>query len=60
VVEALLGGPQRFNDLLGQISGIAANILRAPQAAGAGRAAPSDLHIGCTAGPRVAAMMGGD
>ena len=26
-VEALLGGPQRFNDLLGQIPGIAANIL---------------------------------
>ncbi len=24
---ALLGGPQRFNDLLGQIPGIAANIL---------------------------------
>ena len=27
VVEALLGGPQRFNDLLGQIPGIAANIF---------------------------------
>src|SRR6201995_4427853 len=27
VVEALLGGPQRFNDLLGQIPGIAADIL---------------------------------
>src|SRR6476646_5025929 len=27
VVEALLSGPQRFNDLLGQIPGIAANIL---------------------------------
>jgi hypothetical protein len=27
VVEALLGGPQRFNDLLGQIPGITANIL---------------------------------
>jgi len=27
VVEALLGEPQRFNDLLGQIPGIAANIL---------------------------------
>ena len=27
VVEALLGGPQRFNDLLDQIRGIAANIL---------------------------------
>ena len=27
VVEALLDGPRRFNDLLGQISGIAANIL---------------------------------
>ena len=27
MVEALLGGPQRFNDLLGQIPGIAANIL---------------------------------
>jgi DNA-binding HxlR family transcriptional regulator len=27
VVEALLGGPQWFNDLLGQIPGIAANIL---------------------------------
>ena len=27
VVEALLGGPQRFNDLLGQIPGLAANIL---------------------------------
>src|SRR5215469_7642982 len=27
VVEALLAGPQRFNDLLGQIPGIAANIL---------------------------------
>ena len=27
VVEALLGGPLRFNDLLGQIPGIAANIL---------------------------------
>jgi len=27
VVEALLGGPQRFNDLLGQSPGIAANIL---------------------------------
>jgi hypothetical protein len=27
VVEALLGGPQRFNDLPGQIPGIAANIL---------------------------------
>jgi len=27
VVEALLGGPQRFNDLPGQIPGIAASIL---------------------------------
>ncbi|MGH3423046.1 MAG: winged helix-turn-helix transcriptional regulator [Streptosporangiaceae bacterium] len=27
VVEALLGGPRRFNDLLGQLPGIAANIL---------------------------------
>jgi DNA-binding HxlR family transcriptional regulator len=27
VVEALLSGPQRFNDLLAQIEGIAANIL---------------------------------
>src|SRR5262245_41768961 len=27
VVEALLAGPGRFNDLLGQIPGIAANIL---------------------------------
>src|SRR5260370_23625893 len=27
VVEALLSGPRRFNDLLGQIPGIAANIL---------------------------------
>jgi DNA-binding HxlR family transcriptional regulator len=27
VVEALLAGPLRFNDLLGQISGIAPNIL---------------------------------
>src|SRR5690242_12056708 len=27
VVEALLTGPRRFNDLLGQLSGIAANIL---------------------------------
>ena len=27
VVEALLPGPCRFNDLLGQIPGIAANIL---------------------------------
>src|SRR5467141_3140533 len=27
VVEALLAGPQRFNDLLGQIPGVAANIL---------------------------------
>src|SRR4249919_2075953 len=27
VVEALLGGPQRFNDLLDQIRGIAASIL---------------------------------
>jgi DNA-binding HxlR family transcriptional regulator len=27
VAEALLAGPQRFNDLLGQIPGIAANIL---------------------------------
>jgi len=27
VVEALLGGPQRFNDLPGQNPGIAANIL---------------------------------
>ena len=27
VVEALLSGPQRFNDLLGQLPGIAANIL---------------------------------
>jgi DNA-binding HxlR family transcriptional regulator len=27
VVEALLPGPRRFNDLLGQIPGIAANIL---------------------------------
>jgi DNA-binding HxlR family transcriptional regulator len=27
VVEALLAGPQRFNDLLGQLPGIAANIL---------------------------------
>src|SRR6266436_4987846 len=27
VVEALLAGPQRFNDLLGQIPGLAANIL---------------------------------
>ena len=27
VVEALLPGPSRFNDLLGQIPGIAANIL---------------------------------
>jgi hypothetical protein len=36
VVDALLGGPQRFNDLLGQIPGIAANILsERPQAAGA-------------------------
>src|ERR1700739_670254 len=26
-VEALLGGPRRFNDLLGQLPGIAANIL---------------------------------
>jgi len=27
VVEALLDGPRRFNDLLGQLPGIAANIL---------------------------------
>jgi DNA-binding HxlR family transcriptional regulator len=27
VVEALLSGPRRFNDLLGQVPGIAANIL---------------------------------
>jgi DNA-binding HxlR family transcriptional regulator len=27
VVEALLSGPSRFNDLLGQVPGIAANIL---------------------------------
>src|ERR1700752_581830 len=27
VVEALLSGPPRFNDLLGQVPGIAANIL---------------------------------
>ena len=27
IVEALLDGPRRFNDLLGQIPGIAANIL---------------------------------
>jgi DNA-binding HxlR family transcriptional regulator len=27
VVEALLSGPQRFNDLLAQVEGIAANIL---------------------------------
>ena len=27
VVEALLGGPRRFNDLLSQIPGLAANIL---------------------------------
>src|SRR6201982_938094 len=27
VVEALLTGPRRFNDLLGQLPGIAANIL---------------------------------
>ena len=27
MVEALPGGPQRFNDLPGQIPGIAANIL---------------------------------
>ena len=27
MVEALLGGPQRFNDLLGQIPGITANVL---------------------------------
>ena len=27
MVETLLGGPQRFNDLLGQIPGIATNIL---------------------------------
>jgi DNA-binding HxlR family transcriptional regulator len=27
IVEALLPGPRRFNDLLGQIPGIAANIL---------------------------------
>src|SRR5258707_12522412 len=27
VVEALPGGPRRFNDLLGQVPGIAANIL---------------------------------
>src|SRR5271167_4086162 len=27
VVEALLPGPRRFNDLLGQLPGIAANIL---------------------------------
>ena len=27
MVEAPLGEPQRFNDLLGQIPGIAANIL---------------------------------
>jgi hypothetical protein len=37
VVEVRPGGPQRFNDLPGQIPGIAANI-RAPQAAEAGRA----------------------
>src|SRR5690349_771570 len=30
MVEALHGGPQRFNDLLGQIPGIAANILSEP------------------------------
>ena len=35
VVEALLGGPQRFNDLLGQIPGIAASILSEPRDAGA-------------------------
>src|ERR1700750_2944437 len=29
VVEALLSGPQRFNDLLGQLPGIAANLLSA-------------------------------
>ena len=28
VVEVLLAGPQRFNDLLGQLPGIAANIQR--------------------------------
>ena len=34
VVEALLPGPQRFNDLLSQMPGIAANIsVRPPQAA---------------------------
>jgi DNA-binding HxlR family transcriptional regulator len=27
VIEALLGGPRRFNDLRGQIPGIAPNIL---------------------------------
>jgi len=27
IVEALLSGPRRFNDLLGQLPGIAANIL---------------------------------
>ena len=27
IVEALLSGPRRFNDLLGQIPGLAANIL---------------------------------
>jgi DNA-binding HxlR family transcriptional regulator len=27
VVETPLGGPQRFNDLIGQFPGLAANIL---------------------------------
>jgi len=30
VVEALPGGPQRLNDLFGQIPGIATNILSEP------------------------------
>jgi HxlR-like helix-turn-helix protein len=44
VVEALLGGPQRFNDLPGQNPGIAANILSE-------RLKRLELEAGCYALP---------
>src|SRR5690349_15269852 len=56
VVGALPGGPQQLNDLLGQIPGIAANILsERPQAAGAGRAADGPALLGAAAPGRLPA-----
>jgi len=56
VVGALPGGPQQLNDLLGQIPGIAANILsERPQAAGAGRAADGPALLGAAASGRLPA-----